>query len=286
MLMEMMYMRYVALLVVLALMLGCISTPPASNLSTNSSNPTVITNGSTNPNGSLVQPTVAALGDHVWVNYTLRVDGKVYDTNNATLANESGIYNPQRAYTPLDFDLVLNKGIIDGFVLDIINMHVGETLNFQVDPKRGYGPYDPTKIVVIPRYYNKSLTEVVPRAYFTDRNITIANGTSFDSKYGVVFVQNMDQDNVTIRYMINKGQDILVNGVPQIVANITNDTAVMEFGFEINKTYNLPNPDTGAANYFKVLDKTAENITLDGNHALANKTLDFQVTLLKIERPS
>jgi len=283
MLMEMICMRYVALFVVLALMLGCVSQPPASNNQTGNL-PTITGQG--NGSTTQLQPTTAALGDHVWVNYTLTVDGKVYDTNNATLANESGIYDARRAYAPLDFDLQLNKGMIDGFVLDIIGMNVGETLNFQVDPKRGYGLYDPKKVVVIPRYYNKSLSEVVPRSYFTDRNITIQNGTSFDSKYGTVFVQDLNEENVTIRYMVTPGQKILANGIPQVVVNVTNDTAVMEFGLEINMTYGLPNPDTGAPTYFKVLEKTADNITMDGNSPLANKTLDFQVTLLKIERPS
>jgi len=279
---------YVGLLLVFVLLYGCVNPPPVSNNtipigSQNSS----WTNTSTVENLSK-DPNVADYGDHVWVDYTLRVDGTVLDTDNATLANESGIYNPARPYGPLEFDLLLNKGIIPGFVTNIVGMRVNDTLRFNVDPAYGYGVYNKSKVFVIPRYYNKSLLEVVPMSYFTERNITVENGTSFDTKFGTVFVQSIIGDNVTIYYMIQPGQTITVNDIPTTVksVNSTDYSAVMEFDMGINKTYTLPNPDTGVPTSFKVIDKTDTNLTMDSNPPLAGKTLDFDVRLVKVQKAS
>jgi FKBP-type peptidyl-prolyl cis-trans isomerase 2 len=284
---EMVQMRwYIGLLLAAVLLFGCVNPPQPSN----TTGPSVI-----GPQGNLSNqtvpaqakdPNVADYGDHVWVDYTLRVDGKVFDTDNITLANESGIYNPMRDYGPLDFTLELNKGVIDGFVINIVGMRINETLRFIVDPQRGYGPVDKSKIIVIPRYYEKSLLEVVPKSYFDERNISTELGTGFDTKFGTVFIQNVSGDNITIYYMLEPGQKIMVSDIPTIVKDInsTEYMATMEFDLGVNKTYNLPNPETGAQTTYKVIDKTDQNITLDGNHPLAGKTLDFEVTLVKIEK--
>ncbi|NYZ74548.1 FKBP-type peptidyl-prolyl cis-trans isomerase [Candidatus Micrarchaeota archaeon] len=268
-----------------------------------------------------------SLGDHVWVDYTLWVQGKVLDTSNATLANESGILNPNRQYKPLDFEVQFNKGLIDGFIINVINMHVNETVSFDVDPARGYGPYDPAKVIVVPRFYTadryieQSLYETVPRSYFTQQGINVSNGTGFDTPYGTVFITDFNDENVTIFYLLVPGANITVGGVPQQVVALSNLTAKMELMLEENGTYALPDPILKAAVPLRVVNKTNDsivmermlivnrsyklahpytlapttflvkdvadtNITLDGNHPLANETLHFQVTLLNATRPS
>lgn len=278
---------YIVIFVAMLLFFGCVN-PPQPTANNTTYKPPVVNaaNNSTFVSGSLPPGYSVSLGDTVWVDYTLRVDGKVYDTDNATLANESGIFNPKRTYQPLKFTAAFNKGIIDGFVLAVIGMRVNETLTFSVDPDRGYGPYDPKKVVVIPRYYNKSLHETVPRAYLEEQGVNITNGTGYQTNYGTVFVEDFNDENVTLFYILKQDDTFLVNGIPQKVVSVTNLTAVLEFLLTVNETYALPNPNTGSKIPYKVLDKTDENITLDPNHPLANKTLNFKVTLLKVERPN
>lgn len=266
------------------------------------------------------------LGDHVWVDYALWVQGKVMDTSNATLANESGIYNPSRQYKPLDFEVQFNKGLIDGFIINTIGLRVNETVAFDVDPERGYGPYDPSKVIVVPRYYTAdryiemSLYETVPRSYFTQQGINVSNGTGFDTPYGTIFITDFNDENVTIFYLLVPGANITVGGVPQQVValsnltakielmlvenktyaftdpifkaavplrvvNKTNDSILMERMLVINRSYTLAHPSTLAPTRFTVKEVGDANITLDGNHALANETLHFQVTLLNVTRP-
>jgi len=278
-------MRYLIIMsLVLLLAFGCVNPPQAGNNTTYS--PPVISNGTnvSQPSQNLSGANYANFNDNVSVMYALYVDGKLYDTNNATLANESGIYNPGNAYIPFNFTVALDRGIINGFVLNIIGMEENETLSFRVAPEKGYGAHDPSQVVVVPRYYEKNLTEVVPRSYFTERNLNVSNGTGFKAAMGTIIIQDFNDENVTIFYLLD--QNFTTNGIPQKVVESQNFTAKIEFDLDVNGTYALPDPQTGQKQLFRVTDKTGTNITLDANHPLAGKTLDFTVTMLDIQKAS
>jgi len=298
------YKYSILALAVVLLLAGCLTPPPSGN-NTSTSNVTFSPYPSQNATPPVQNPAIPApqntttapkplpsdysvsMGDTVWVDYTLWVKGKVYDTNNATLANESGIYSPMRKYEPLKFNATVGSGMITGFVLGTIGMTLGETVTFNVAPERGYGPYDPKKVVVIDRYYNRSLYETIPRSYFTDQGITnVTNGTSFNTTAGIVFIADLNDENATLYYMLQKGQNLTASNVPQRVVEVYNSTATLEYMLQENKTYLVANPQTGAPARYTVIGKTDQNITLDGNHPLANETLRFQVTLLNASLPS
>lgn len=165
-------MRSYVVLVMLAsvLLLGCIIPPPPANNTTSIPVVSPATNGTTYPVANVTTNDTQSpyysvdVGDKVWVNYTLWVDGKVYDTTNATLANESGIYSSYKKYEPFEFTVNFDQGLIQGFVINLIGMRVNETVSFDVDPSRGYGVHDPRKVMVIPRVYNMSTVETLPLA--------------------------------------------------------------------------------------------------------------------------
>ncbi|MBD3210923.1 hypothetical protein GF318_06100 [Candidatus Micrarchaeota archaeon] len=223
------------------------------------------------------------LGDTVWVNYTLWVDEEVIDTSNETLARKAGTYNPYRTYEPLMFDVVFNQGIIKGFIINVIGMKVNETVMFNVDPERGYGPYDPSKVMVVPRYYNKSLYETVPASFLEEQGINISVGDGYPTDYGTVFIDSIDGENVTLFYILTPGANFTFNGIPQQVSTLHDLNATIEYMLEINSSYVLPHPETGAPTSFRVVNKSEQNITLDANHHLANETLKFEVTLVDVQ---
>jgi FKBP-type peptidyl-prolyl cis-trans isomerase 2 len=286
-------MRYVIMLVAALLLFGCVLQPQAGNQSnaTNASHPVISGGNASSPANatqagmSLPPGYTVSIGDHVWVNYSLYVNGTLLDTNDPVLARQSGIYNSQRKYGPFDFDVQFNKGIIDGFLLGVIDMKVNDTQVFDVDPARGYGPYDPKKVITVDRYYTRNLTESVPRSFFVQQGINVSQGEGFDTQFGTVFIQDFNDENVTIFYLglVDKGFNFTFNGLPQQVVESSNLTTTIERMLEVGKVYQLPDPATGSPVNFRVLGKTNQSITLDGNNPLANDTLHFTVKVLKIQ---
>ncbi len=285
---------YIVIGILALLLLGCVSQPPVNN--TSSPQPAhPVQNNTTYPNVSApAQPTAlppdytVSLGDQIWLNYTVwdKSTGKMIDTNNATLANESGIYQVGRPYVPLNFSVQFNQGIITGVIYSVIGMHVNETATFDVPPQDAYGPYDPSKVAVVPRFYNMSLEVVVPRSYFVANNLNVTNGTSFqDKQFGTVFISDFNDQNVTI-FLVGiaaDGTKFTVNGVPLQITSVHNTTAVVERLLDVNQSYVLPNVNTGAATIYYVKGKDNSTVTLDSNSPLANDTITFKVTVLKIQ---
>ncbi|MGV8085123.1 MAG: FKBP-type peptidyl-prolyl cis-trans isomerase [Candidatus Bilamarchaeum sp.] len=270
---------FVSLMIALVFF-GCVNQPTANVTQNNSS----VSNSSTTPImiiSTTTNHSELKMNDTATVDYTLWVDGKVLDTSNATLGNASGLRKTN--YGPITYKLDLNGSLIKGFVLNTLGMKVNETKRFLVEPELGYGVWNPNKIVTTERYYNKTLEEVVPRSYFTQQGITnLTNGTSFSTAYGSVFISNLDSENVTLFYVLRAGQEFNANGIPQKVVSLNNLTATIEFMLNLNETYYVPNPQTGAVEALKVTNKTNTTITVDTNHELAGKQLEFEVKVLRI----
>ena len=239
-----------------------------------------VANGSVSQNATLT----AQYGDNVTVDYTLRVDGKVLDTSDMGAAKQAGIYSQNRSYQPISFQLLLDNGLINGFVNGILGMKVGETKSFTVAPADGYGPVNSSKIMNMSRYYNMSVFEDVPMDYFIAKNITVKKNAIFPTAFGFVAIENYTNDTVTIHYMLQPGQQFAYAGFPESVVNITNDTLFIRYDVEENKSYQITDPVTGQPRLIKVTHADNETVVLDENSPLAGKELDFDVTLRALSR--
>jgi len=103
--------------------------------------------------------TVAASGDIVKVDYVGRfLNGTVFDTSYENTAKESGIYNPDRNYEPLEFKVGEGE-MIKGFDEEVVGMKIGEKKNITIPPEKAYGEWDPNKAVDIPRVINLTIPE-------------------------------------------------------------------------------------------------------------------------------
>jgi len=80
-------------------------------------------------------------GQQVRVNYTGRLlNGNMFDTSNAELAKEGGVYNPGREpYSPYTFQLG-TRSAIDGWDIGIGLLNVGAKATLYIPSKYGYGP--------------------------------------------------------------------------------------------------------------------------------------------------
>ena len=81
----------------------------------------------------------AAVGDTVVVNYTGRlVSGKVFDTNDSTLAKEENTFNPMRQYEPIRFR-VGKDPVIQGWTEGMQLLNKGAKATLLVPSSIGYG---------------------------------------------------------------------------------------------------------------------------------------------------
>lgn len=79
------------------------------------------------------------VGNTVYVKYVLRLtDGTLIDTSYEELAKENDLYNPQRTYGPLSFELG-SRGIIPGWNMGIPKFSKGGKGTILVPSVHGYG---------------------------------------------------------------------------------------------------------------------------------------------------
>jgi FKBP-type peptidyl-prolyl cis-trans isomerase 2 len=96
--------------------------------------------------GCAGQSKTVKAGDNVTVEYTGWFDdGTIFDTSNASVAYQAGIYDPAVPYAPLSF-IAGNQEVIDGFDQAVTGMKVGESKNITIEAKDAYGEYDPSLV--------------------------------------------------------------------------------------------------------------------------------------------
>ncbi len=116
----------------------------------------VLLAGCTDQSGSTVKPgdnasanTVVKAGDNVSVDYIgWYENGTIFDTSDAAVAQQAGLYNPLREYGPLSF--IAGAGeMIKGFDNATMGMKIGESKNVTLQPDQAYGQYDPALILPV-----------------------------------------------------------------------------------------------------------------------------------------
>lgn len=71
--------------------------------------------------------------------------GRVFDTTDADVALEEGIYHDHRDYKPLEFRV--GEGKVVQALEDVVReMEVGEKRTIQVEPERAFGEFDDEKV--------------------------------------------------------------------------------------------------------------------------------------------
>jgi peptidylprolyl isomerase len=85
-------------------------------------------------------------GDAVSVDYTGWLDdGTIFDTSEAAIAQQAGIYDENVTYEPLMF-MVGSGDVIEGFDSAVIGLKVNDSRNITLTPDQAYGEYDPSLI--------------------------------------------------------------------------------------------------------------------------------------------
>jgi FKBP-type peptidyl-prolyl cis-trans isomerase 2 len=223
-------------------------------------------------------------GDSVVTDYTLWVDGKIVDTSSATVAQQAGIYLPSVPYQPMRIKVLHGQGIIKGFIDGLVGMKEGEIKNVTVSPASGYGLSDQKKINKLNITYTKSLYEEVPASYLESIGVNISNKSVIKTDQGLVAIWAINGSIVTLKYLFTPGTIISMYGLPQVIENITNDTALVRFDVKENTTYYILDSSTGTSKPAKVTLVTNESFILDENHPYAGKTLIFELHVRTVQK--
>ncbi len=94
--------------------------------------------------------TVVKEGDQVLVDYTGRLEnGTVFDTSVRDVAIETGVYNPNRDYQPIEFAVGAGQ-MIKGFDSGVVGMAVGEEKTLTIPPEDAYGVHREDMVQTVP----------------------------------------------------------------------------------------------------------------------------------------
>ena len=91
-------------------------------------------------------------GDVIKLNYIgrLKETGKIFDTNIEEVAKSEGVFDENQPYSPLV--VVVGKGwIIQGLDESLVGLKENEPATIEVPVEKAYGPWDPTKVKIIPK---------------------------------------------------------------------------------------------------------------------------------------
>lgn len=234
------------------------------------------------------EPEVVEYGDVISVNYILEVEGDVLDTNMEEVARENDIYSPFREYQPMYLQVILGdeNPLLPEFVKQTVGMKVNESKVFFLPPEDGYGVYDPTRVYNVSKYYQMESTEIVPMSFFEERDINISIGEGFDTDQGTVFIKNITGDEVEIMYLYTVGDGFYTNGFHHVIEESINFTYTVMFDVREGASYETTSLIDGTPVTVRVTKLTNDTITFDENHPLAGKTLEYNVTVLSIKKPT
>jgi len=225
-------------------------------------------------------------GDYVDVDYTLYdQNGTVLDTSLSAVAINASIYSKQRIYTPLSVAMKQNNGYIAGFTQGLIGMKAGESKQVVIEPKDGYGEWDPTLVKEMAREYTISRFETQPIDLLESKNITnITLNKTIVTTFWYARVVNISDDGtkVTLRNDPSENQIITISGMEQEVTNVTNDTLTFKLLPVLGKTYTFADPQTGQAQQARVYAMNDTSVSFDYNGAMAGKTLIFDLKVIKV----
>jgi len=127
-------------------------------------------------------------GDQVLVDYTGRLDdGTVFDTSVKDVASKAGVYNPSRAYQPLEFTVGAGQ-MIKGFDAGVVGMAVGEEKTLTLSPEDAYG------------VHREDMVKTVPVEELSAVGITPVLGKKLTTSLGQGTITNLTNTSVVIDF--------------------------------------------------------------------------------------
>lgn len=240
-------------------------------------------------------------GDQVQVDYVgTFVDGLVFDTSVRAIALDNASYPKafmfswHSSYAPLPVTIG-SGGVVPGFDTGVQGLAIGDSKTVVVPPALGYGPADPTKIVVKPLVESVPVRLTMDTSSFVTKYLTAAvSGTNVtDPFWGWTATVNVAGTIVTVTNSPIPGQLVRPYGAwdAQVVsiddaANAGQGSILVHHLLTPALVDRIGQKNAGGNVVFVVtaVDPTAGTYTLDYNTPTKGRTLVFQITMLSISR--
>ena len=126
----------------------------------------------------------------VWYVWSTKMDGEVFDTNLVERAQEADIYNAQRPYNPLTFN-VGQWQMIPWFDNGVVGMAVWETKTIDIPATEWYGPTREDLIQTFP-------ISVFEEAWADWQSWEVGQTYNFDRLQGIIV--SKDEESITIDF--------------------------------------------------------------------------------------
>ena len=212
-------------------------------------------------------------GDNITVDYVGSYeDGKVFDTSIEQVARDSGLFNPDAEYKPLNFIVGKTpKAVIEGFDEGVIGMKVGETKPLIIPPEKAY-PINPNMIQVSPIIQELPATRVIPEIFeipisqfeqFFGTNHSARDIVQIPETNINLTVTNITLTEVSLKYKLEKGSNIWDSRAPwnETVVKIENKNITIKPNVKKNDIIQFQ----GAPFNSTLIDLNDKNITLEHN---------------------
>lgn len=130
-------------------------------------------------------------GNIVKVDYTgTLANGTLFDTSIESEAKNAGLFNSERRYEPLEFEVGAGQ-VVKGFDQAVLGMKKGEEKNVEIKPEEGYGPI------------REELIQVLPKGNFaSDYQAKEGDMIMFNTQYGQIrgLIKKIAADNITVDF--------------------------------------------------------------------------------------
>ncbi len=180
------------------------------------------------------------------------------------------------------YDFIVGQEMaIEGVDQGVIGMRMGETRTLSIPPEEGYGEFDPMQTVDWPlvqevekvvnitaEMFNMNFGEeaVIGKSY--DTVVYPWNATVTSIEDGLVFMEQMPEDGQVVELPYG-------NTTVGIKGDRLEITLSPIIGEQFTAVY-------GPNGFPEILEANETDMTLDLNHPLAGKTLDFTITIVNI----
>jgi len=247
-------------------------------------------------------PLRAQSGDQVKVDYIGRFeDGFVFDTSLASVAEDNASYAKafsfgwRNSWQPLSFTIgAVPLAVIQGFDVGVQGLAVGDAKTIVVAPNLGYGPSDPTKILVKPLLEPVPVRVTMNESAFTNTYKTqpVSGANVTDPFWGWPAYVSVSGSIVTVTNSPVPGQmvhpygwdarvdsvdDSADNGIGRIVVHHLLDASAVD---------RVGQKTSSGTVVFVVtaVDLAAGTYTVNYNNPVKGRNLVFEVTMVAITR--